>query len=51
MGIIPSNLVALGHALDAHIQEVFIYVCTHIQTDAYLLHMQFVKIGINLWAR
>lgn len=29
MGIIPSNLVALGHALDAHIQEVFTYVCTH----------------------
>lgn len=32
MGIVPSNSVALDHALEAHIQDIFIYVYTH--TDA-----------------
>lgn len=32
MGIVPSNSVALDHALEAHIQDIFIYIYTH--TDA-----------------
>ena len=46
MGIFPSYSVALDHALEAHIQDIFMYVYTH--TDAYLLHMPFVITGINL---